>query len=74
MLFTCYGQCQSLREVVSGMRAFEGRLQGFGIQFIPARSTFAEANPNRDSVVFESYPDSRPGKKSIYVSSFRFDM
>src|SRR5919109_2052018 len=79
MLFTCYGHCHSLREVVSGMRAFEGRLQGCGIQFFPARSTFAEANAKRDSVVFEQiflalkhywdgfYPDSRSNKKSIYV-------
>jgi hypothetical protein len=79
MLFTCYGHCHSLREVVTGMRAYEGRLQGCGIRFFPARSTFAEANANRNSAVFEEifmtlknywdsiYPDSRPDKKSIYV-------
>lgn len=79
MLFTCYGHCHSLREVVSGMRAFEGRLQGCGIRFFPARSTFSEANAKRDSAVFEDiylslkrhwesiYPDSRPSKKSIYI-------
>lgn len=79
MLFTCYGHCHSLREVVTGMKAFEGRLQGCGIQFFPARSTFAEANAKRDSTVFEEifmalkhywdevYPDSRPSKKSVYV-------
>src|SRR5258708_27708540 len=27
MLFACFGHCHSLREVVSGMRALEGRLQ-----------------------------------------------
>ena len=53
MLFTCYGHCHSLREVVTGMKAFEGRLQHCGIQFFPTRSTFAEANAKRDSVVFE---------------------
>jgi hypothetical protein len=79
MLFTCYGHCHSLREVVTGMKAFEGRLQGCGIRFFPARSTFAEANAKRDSIVFEEifkglksywdtiYPDSRPSKKSVYV-------
>ena len=79
MLFTCYSHCHSLREVVTGMRAFEGRLQGCGIRFFPARSTFAEANAKRDSTVFEEifmalkgywdsiYPDSRPNKKSLYV-------
>jgi hypothetical protein len=79
MLFTCYGHCHSLREVVTGMKAFEGRLQGCGIRFFPARSTFSEANAKRDSAVFEEifmslksywdsvYPDSRPNKKSVYV-------
>ena len=76
MLFTCYGHCHSLREVVTGMRAVEGRLYNCGIKYFPARSTFAEANAKRDSVVFEKiylelkqhwdrlYPDSRSG---IYI-------
>lgn len=79
MLFTCYGHCHSLREVVSGMRALEGKLSSCDIKFFPARSTFAEANAKRDCQVFEQiyfalksywdrfYPDSRPRKKSIYV-------
>jgi hypothetical protein len=79
MLFTCYAHCHSLREVVTGMKAFEGRLQGCGIRFFPARSTFAEANANRNSAVFEEiflalkshwdsiYPDSRRRKNSIYI-------
>lgn len=79
MLFTCYGHCHSLREVVTGMKAFEGRLQNCGIRFFPARSTFAEANAKRDSTVFEEifmelksywdavYPDSQPNKESVYL-------
>lgn len=53
MLFTCFGHCHSLREVISGMRALEGRLQSSSIRHLPARSTFAEANINRDCRVFE---------------------
>jgi hypothetical protein len=60
------------------MRALEGRLQSASITYLPTRSTFAEANANRDSSVFEMiyfalkkhwdgfYPDSRKNKK-IYV-------
>jgi hypothetical protein len=78
MLFTCYGHCHSLREVVSGMRALEGRLKSASINYLPTRSTFAEANANRDSVVFELiyfalkkhwdsfYPDSRQ-RENIYI-------
>lgn len=53
MLFTCFGHCHSLREVISGMRALEGRLQSSSMTHLPTRSTFAEANANRDSRVFE---------------------
>ncbi len=53
MLFACYGHCHSLREVVSGMRALEGKLKSSSISYLPTRSTFAEANSNRDSIVFE---------------------
>jgi hypothetical protein len=81
MLFTCYGHCHSLREVVSGMRALEGRLQSSSISYLPTRSTFAEANAKRDSRVFESiyfalkqhwdgfYPDSRKSTKIYIIDS-----
>jgi hypothetical protein len=78
MLFACYGHCDSLREVVSGMRALGGRLQSTDMRFFPARSTFSEANGRRSSEVFERIyfslknhwdnllPDSRL-KESIYL-------
>lgn len=53
MLFACYGHCQSLREVVSGMRALEGRVQSCDIRYFPTRSTFSEANRKRSETVFE---------------------
>ena len=79
MLFSCYGHCDSLREVVSGMRALEGRLQSSGIRYFPARSTFSEANAKRDSKVFEDIylglkrywdgllPDSRSKNEQVYI-------
>ncbi len=79
MLFSCYGQCSSLREVVTGMRALEGRLRSGGIRYFPARSTFSEANAHRDSQVFEKIyfalktrlgkflPDSRSDLHKVYV-------
>ncbi len=53
MLYCCYQQCTSLREVVSGMAACEGRLQSTGIDYLPARSTLSEANARRTYKVFE---------------------
>jgi len=79
MMFSCYGHCHSLREVVTGMRALEGRLQNCGINYFPARSTFSEANAKRDSKVFEDIyfslkkhwdnllPDSRTKNDQLYI-------
>jgi hypothetical protein len=79
MLFTCYGHCHSLREVVTGMRALEGRLQSTGITYFPAKSTFSEANAKRNSEVFEHIyfklkaywdaflPDSQSKDEQLYI-------
>lgn len=79
MLFTCYGHCQTLREVVTGMKALEGKLLNLGIRYFPAKSTLADANATRDSVVFEKIffelkaywdsnsPDSRTKNEPVYI-------
>jgi hypothetical protein len=79
MLFSSFGHCHSLREVVTGMRALEGRLHSSGIRYFPARSTFSEANTRRDSDVFERIfmalkkhwdrvlPDSRIKNEQVYL-------
>jgi len=79
MLFTCYGNCTSLREVVTGMSALEGRLFSSGIRDLPTRSTFADANAHRSSEVFEAiylrlrehfqklFPDSPYSKEQLYL-------
>jgi transposase len=54
MLYCCYEHCTSLREVVTGMHACEGKLQSLHLQSLPARSTFSEANKHRNYEVFES--------------------
>ena len=53
MLYACYQHCTSLREVVTGLRACEGRLQPLKMHYLPARSTIAEANQSRTYEVFE---------------------
>jgi hypothetical protein len=52
MLYACYQHCTSLREVVTGLQACEGRLQSLNIHYLPARSTLAEANQSRTYEVF----------------------
>lgn len=81
MLFAAYGGCTSLREVVTGIRAFEGRLVSSGIKYFPARSTLSEANKKRSSEVFADiyfglkrhwdniYPDSRKESQLYIIDS-----
>lgn len=79
VLFTCFGHCNSLREVVTGMAAMEGKLASSGLRHLPTRSTFADANSKRSSEVFERiylalrehfqrlFPDSPYSKEQLYI-------
>lgn len=53
MLFCCFHQCSSLRELITGLQANSHRLQHLGIQHTPRRSTLADANKRRQAVLFE---------------------
>ena len=53
MLYACFQNCTSIREVVTGLQASQGRLQSLNMHYLPARSTFAEANERRTPEVFE---------------------
>ena len=68
MLYTCFHGCKSLREVTTGIMACTTRINHLGINYMPRRSTLAEANANRKEQVFSDlyhclyahfYPDSR---------------
>jgi len=75
MLFCCFHQCSSLREVITGLQANAHRLQHLGVNYTPRRSTLADANKRRDAILFEklfqaihrhhygSLPDSLKGQK-----------
>jgi IS4 transposase len=68
MLYTCFHGCKSIREVITGMLACSTRINHLGINYMPRRSTLAEANANRSEQFFcdlyhriysHYYPDSR---------------
>src|SRR5688572_19208203 len=79
VLFNCFGNCSSLREVVTGMSAMEGKLVSSGIRHLPTRSTLADANARRTSEVFEViysalrehfqrlFPDSPNSQEQLYI-------
>ena len=71
MLYACFHNCTSLREVTTGLEASYNKLSHLGITNIPRRSTLADANQHRSVAFFEelyhklydlyykSLPDSR---------------
>jgi hypothetical protein len=61
MLYSVFNNCNSLREVTTGMLASEQRLTHLGIRYYPRRSTISDANVRRDAQVFEK----------IYFSIFK---
>jgi hypothetical protein len=54
MLFCQLGRAQSLREIVGGLAACEGKLQHLGVGAAPKRSTLAYANEHRPWQLFQS--------------------
>jgi hypothetical protein len=81
MLYAVFNQCSSLREVTTGLLAWEHRIQHLGIQSHPRRSTLSDANKRRSHEVFEKIyfkllsryqgilPDSRKRcrKNNLYI-------
>jgi hypothetical protein len=52
MLYSIFNNCNSLREVTTGMLASEQRLNHLGIRYHPRRSTISDANNRRQADVF----------------------
>lgn len=53
MLYGVLNHCTSLREITTGMLAWEHRLFHLGVSHYPRRSTISDANNRRSSAVFE---------------------
>lgn len=53
MLYGVFNQCTTLREVTTGLLAWEHRIEHLGIKMPPRRSTISDANMNRSEKVFE---------------------
>src|SRR5665647_242644 len=52
MQYSIFNNCNSLREVATGMLASEQRLNHLGIRYHPRRSTISDANNRRQAEVF----------------------
>lgn len=81
MLYAVFNQCTCLREVTTGLLAWDKRIQHLGINAHPRRSTISDANSKRNPEIFEKIylgllkryqsvlPDSRRGTKkdNVYI-------
>jgi len=81
MLYAVFNNCSSIRELTSGLLAWEQRIKHLGIDYFPRRSTFSDANSRRSELVFgqiyeylfnryrHNLPDSRKDKSSrLYIA------
>jgi hypothetical protein len=84
MLYACFHNCTSLREVITGLEASYNKLSHLKLRSIPRRSTLADANASRDvrffedlyqelySLYYRDLPDSRK-KKTVESRLFIMD-
>ena len=71
ILYSIFNNCNSLREVTTGMLASEQRLTHLGIRYHPRRSTIADANIRRQADVFEKIYFSIFKKYAAFLSDSR---
>jgi|SRR5580704_3587250 hypothetical protein len=76
LLFCHLGGAKSLREIIGGLAASEGRLRHLGVMLSPKRSTLAYANEHRDwhlyKTVFEQLVEVCQGEARSKKQKFRF--
>ena len=53
MLYCIFNHCTALREVTTGLLAWEQRIGHLGLKYHPRRSTISDANNRRHEAVFE---------------------
>jgi hypothetical protein len=71
MLYSIFNNCNSLREVTTGMLASEQRLAHLGVRYHPRRSTISDANIRRQAEVFEKIYFSIFKKYASFLSDSR---
>jgi len=71
LLYAIFNNCNSLREVTTGMLAWEQRLNHLGMKYFPRRSTLSDANRRRSAEVFEQIYMKLLNRYSHFLSDSR---
>jgi hypothetical protein len=74
MLFGVLAHCTSLREICGAMMGLKGKLEHFGLQRVPHRSTLSDANKKRTSEVFELIYYGLVNRYRTVLSDSRFSL
>jgi len=72
-LYAVFNNCNSLREVVTGLLAWEQRLNHLGMKHFPRRSTLSDANNRRSADVFEQIYMKLLSRYSNFLSDSRIE-
>jgi len=73
LLYATFNNCNSLREVTTGMLAWEQRLNHLGMKHFPRRSTLSDANKRRSADVFEKIYSKLWHRYSHFLSDSRVE-
>ena len=71
LLFGIFSRCDSMTEIVEGMRALGGKLSYFGLHKAPAKSTASDGLRNRTDKVFEEIYFAMVKKYQSFLSDSR---
>ncbi len=71
LLYAVFNNCNSIREVVTGLLAWEQRLNHLGMKHFPRRSTLSDANSRRSEKVFEQVYMKLLSRYSHFLSDSR---
>lgn len=71
MLYAVLNGCMSLREVSTGLLAWDNRIDHLGIRFHPRRSTISDANTRRSEQVFGKIYDALLNKYKPFLADSR---
>ena len=71
LLYATFNHCNSLREVTTGMLAWQQRLNHLGLKYFPRRSTLSDANRRRRADVFEKIYMKLLSRYSHFLSDSR---
>jgi len=71
LLYATFNNCNSLREITTGMLAWQQRLNHLGLRHFPRRSTLSDANRRRRADVFEKIYTELLSRYSNFLSDSR---